>query len=78
MNKDLGDFVRFLFNVRERVPDPLMSAKNASNYQRAPAKLTGQLRGRLGSQTHLGPDTQVDPIVADERICVCGGDHRCL
>jgi hypothetical protein len=51
---------------------------NASSYQRAPAKWAGQLRGRLGSRTHLGPDTQVDPIVADGWICVCEGNHRCL
>jgi hypothetical protein len=51
---------------------------NASSYQRAPAEIGWQLRGRLGSRTHLGPDAQVDPIVAEERIWVCGGDHRCL
>ena len=38
MNKDLRDSVRFSFDIRERVPDPLMPAKNASNYERAPAK----------------------------------------
>ena len=46
MNKDLLDSVRFSFDIRERVPDALTPA-NASICQRAPAKLAGQLVGRL-------------------------------
>src|SRR5713226_9280506 len=52
---------------------------NASSYQRAPAlNWAGQLRGRLGSRTHLGADTQVDSIVADGWICVCDQGYRGL
>ena len=47
MNKDLRDSVRFSFGLRERVPDPLTAAKNASNYQRAPANGAGSFGARL-------------------------------
>ena len=37
----------------------------------------GTVGRRHERRTHLGPDTQVNLIVAHGGLAVCDGDHRC-